>query len=89
MRTVYKYDLPAPGKMLGVPVGADFKPLCIMMQNGEPRLWAEVERDGATRVVDIYCIGTGWDVPDDADGLARYLGSVVAGAFVWHYYALT
>jgi hypothetical protein len=28
------------------------------------------------------CVGTGWDAPDDME----YLGTVLDGDFVWHFY---
>lgn len=90
MKTVWKFPL-APDSVEGesfqmlinVPVGA--KPLCIMNQNGEIFLWAEVDTGAAVsrEVLSVYCVGTGHGkVPEGKE----YFGSVIQDCFVWHFY---
>lgn len=87
MSKVYKYDLPTPGLFKRHYVGSVFSPLCVMLQDGTPRLWAEVSDDGQSQMIDVACVGTGWDIPELPMRARSYVGSVIDGEFVWHFYA--
>lgn len=88
MRTIWKTPIDRIGAAsdigfaVSVPQGS--KPLTLMVQDGRPCLWWEVD-DQEPRADQriIYLIGTGHEM----HGNARvYLGSVIEGAFVWHFY---
>lgn len=52
-------------------------------QNGKLYLWAEINEDCTPERRQFMVIGTGWEVPEDA----QYLGSVVSpSGYVWHLY---
>lgn len=79
---IYKYHLPQPGHSVTMEYRWGARPKLVAMQNGSPYLWAEVHPDSTVRDALVTCIGTGWDAPDDME----YLGTVLDGDFVWHFY---
>ena len=83
--TIWKFPLNVEGvtTIINAPVR---KYLKVMMQNGNPTLWAEVDD---TQKQDekhyIACVGTGWNVEIGKD--IEYIDSVIDSyGFVWHYY---
>lgn len=79
---IYKYHLPQPGQYAVLDYHWGARPKLVALQNGSPCLWAEVHKDSTSRKAQVLCVGTGWDAPDDLE----YLGTVLDGDFVWHFY---
>lgn len=81
---IYKIDLPreAPG-LLTVALKLAW-PVTVMMQHGVPRLWYAHDEAMADRRFLIHCVGTGREA--DLAALGGYIGSVVDGDYVWHYF---
>lgn len=79
MKTVYKYKLNMDGSV-ELPPNAEI--LHVNHQDGEPYIWALVDKDakpGVERHIRVY--GTGHDIPDNP---GRYINTFFAGCFVWH-----
>jgi hypothetical protein len=91
MRTIYKYPIkivdqqtitsPQAYRTIITPpkirhVGLD--------PQGQPCVWVEVDTDLAPHTWELFVVGTGNEIPDQA-GLVS-VGSFVAGPFVWHVY---
>ena len=83
-KTIHKYRLQlTDSQVLQLPSSA--KPLSVQIQAGQICLWAEVDNVlEETKDVVISVVGTGHDIPP---GAVHYLGTIQAGAFVWHVYA--
>jgi hypothetical protein len=78
---VWKYKLKCPGQtILEIPMRHHLR--AVQMQQGELCLWAEVALDVPQIPVTFEVIGTGWDVPERG----FWVGTVQAGAYVWHVY---
>lgn len=87
MKVIYKYELGTEGETRIINDNIE-KFLHIESQNGYPMVWAEVNLDEKSNSSwRIFCIGTGWDYPDEVfDG--QYLGTALDKyGYVWHYYA--
>ena len=82
MQTIYKYQLGEDTTIIHTP--KRIEPLCVMLQNGWPYLWAKIEVDSSETLVPrtIYCVGTGNRVPPGT----VYLGTVQMGVYVWHFF---
>lgn len=71
----YAISIPAP-------VGA--RAISVGKQGGDVCVWFEVDPAAEKSLLKVYCVGTGFGaVPDDA----RFLGTVIDGSYVWHFYA--
>lgn len=83
-RQIYKYPLPAPGKVTTFVISAAAVPVHVGYQNGAPMVWVETETDDLRPVEWTFTtIGTGWDIPQGA----AHVGTLVDTAgYVWHYY---
>jgi len=84
MRTIWKFPLKsAVVQYLEMPRNA--KPLSIMMQEGRPCLWAEVEPKEALETRALYIVGTGGAVQDEA---SSYISTVLFEheGLVFHFY---
>ena len=59
--------------------------LSLQMQHGVPTLWVAAEGlSGHPRTIRV--VGTGWDIPEEAQA-GQYLGTVQDdGGYVWHYF---
>ena len=59
--------------------------LAVDDQRGVLEAWFEVVPGQPERSLDLIIVGTGHEIPDDADA---YLGHLVTagGVFVWHFY---
>ncbi len=82
---IYKYDIPSThGMTIDFVLPALAKPLCVMMQNGEPKIWFElaITETIHTKMFSVTCIGTGNNFTAEGE----YIGSLIDGPFVWHYY---
>jgi hypothetical protein len=65
MKTIYKYRLkPLRVQRILVPSGAT--PLSVQMRGDECYMWALVEEGNLPAEIDVYAIGTGCRVPDEA-----------------------
>ena len=87
MKTIYKYNVPS---VIKGPVKRFLQP---QMQNGVPRIWAELDDKLEEKEYYVMYVGTGWFLePEDEeykfmeDGI--YCGTVIDGPFVWHVYAV-
>lgn len=82
---VYKYPLPL-GDWVSVTMPEGAEPLCVQVQDGEPRLWARVTV-GAPPVVHHFRIaGTGHDL---GSNVGRHIDSfqLLGGGLVLHLFA--
>jgi hypothetical protein len=89
LKTIYKYPLKIADKqnLTNDPIESILN--VGLDPSGNPCIWALVDTDlidmfsqqkiGSTNT--IYVIGSGYEVPKDAE---FYIGSFVDGAFVWH-----
>ena len=89
MKTVWKYQIRPDSNrdavywldVVDVPRGS--KPLCVMMQNGVPCVWFEVETTEPKGPFRLYSVGTGFGkIPEGV----TYLGSIIEDEYVWHIY---
>ena len=82
MRTVFKYPLSTNREFtIELPLGARL--LHIGLQENMPTLWAEVDKNSSLERRTFFCIGTGYDIPDNAS----YVGTIEqSGYYMWHYY---
>jgi hypothetical protein len=69
--------------LIRIKAKARAKPLCVMVQNGQVCLWVEVDPTAPDKDLVLQCVGTGYGAV--APG-AAYLGSVIDGDYVWHFY---
>jgi hypothetical protein len=83
MRTIHKFILNVTDfQRLGPCGGA--KPLWVEIDPaGKPCIWFEINTDVGPKELDIYIVGTGNPIPDEAQ---TYLGSFKQERFVWHVY---
>jgi len=80
---VYKYPLPL-GDWVCVTMPEGAEPLCVQVQDGEPRLWARVTI-GAPPVVHHFRAGTGHDL---GSNVGRHIGTFqLLGGLVFHVFA--
>ena len=79
-RTIYKYPMPEYYSLISLdPLG---KVILVDMQNEVPTMWVELDPDAKGVSREFAIIGTGREVPDDA----QHRGSFQDGVFVWHLY---
>jgi hypothetical protein len=88
MKTIWKFKLRLTDyQQIEIPSG--FKMLTANIQGGPTRaecgyfLWAEVCPENAPTMVDIYVVGTGNPMPEEA---TNYVASIMDKPFVWHVY---
>lgn len=82
---VYKYSLTIDDwTMVRMPQGAE--PLCVQIQDGEPRLWARVNIANTPVLHHIRIAGTGHDL---GSNVGRYIGTIqmMGGDLVFHVFA--
>lgn len=83
-KTIYKYPIDMSGKTFSVMLPSPFKFLRTSLQNNQPFMWLEVDKD-AVKSESKFCLwGTGQDIPDSA----AYLGTFDYGPLVLHLYKL-
>ena len=86
MKVIYKYELGVDGEARIINDNIE-KFLHVESQYGIPMVWAEVNLDKASETSwKIFSIGTGWDLPDELMVGLNYVGTVLDGPYVWHYY---
>jgi len=85
-KVIYKYPLKIEDSFqLEMPVEA--VPLRIDMQDGKPYLWAVVYPDLRMVTYTFYCLGTGFELPDNlTEEPHTYIGTLFEGPFVWHFW---
>lgn len=86
MRKIFKYPLDARERQeISMPIGA--KILCVQMQDGEPKIWADVNESLTKEDRSILIFGTGSTMPLND---MKYIGTyqVAGGRFVFHVYEL-
>jgi hypothetical protein len=83
MKTIYKYRLKAlRAQRILVPAGA--KPLSVQMMGSGCYMWALVEDGNLPAEIDVYAIGTGCRMPDEA---LTYTGTCqMEGGLVFHFF---
>jgi len=83
-KEVYKYKVETKGTtVLSVP--APIRMLYVGMQGSSTYVWIECIPEQESTPVVINGVGTGCEAPiEDA-----YIGTVLNGQFVWHYYRAT
>ena len=86
MKAIWKYDLPIGNTVHHLPEGARI--LDVQVQDGQPVMWALVNPAlPADMSVEIYCYGTGHEIPQSLLESSRYIGTIQQNMFVWHYFA--
>lgn len=93
MRTVWKFPLKTLGDWNEVLVAGVETQVVLVGQDpttGMPCVWIEHEPGGEPMRRAFIAVGTGHAIPsgDDIDPV-EHVGSVIAGAFVWHIYERT
>lgn len=82
-RVIYKYQVELFRQTFQVPGYPLVRSVDI--QDDKICVWVEIERAMPSSYgLDIYVIGTGWEIPDT---VTDYAGSVLVGRFVWHVYS--
>lgn len=86
MKTIYKYPivLESQDHTFGQVVPVGFKFLRAQLQNGQPFMWLEVDKDAQKSESKFGIWGTGQDIPNSAS----YLGTFDYGPLVFHLYRL-
>lgn len=89
MKTIWKAAIqpnstPDKAMRIEVPARAGARAVSVGLQNGVVCVWFEVDATADPAPLVLYCVGTGFG---DAPEGKRFLGTVVNGAFVWHFYA--
>lgn len=69
-------EMPCAAKILHIAIDPKIEKIC---------LWAEVRTTAPKMQVGIRIIGTGHPMPDDAE---QFLGTVIEGPYVWHFYRI-
>jgi hypothetical protein len=65
MKTIYKYKLKATYvQRVSIPGGV--RPLSVQMKDGGCYMWALVDIKKLAATIDVYAIGTGCRMPDEA-----------------------
>lgn len=83
MKTVYKYPIRITDKQLiAFPENAEIKHVGLD-PNGVPCLWIELDTKQPDQLRDLYIVGTGRPIPEEA---TKHIGSFVQDPFVWHAY---
>lgn len=83
MKTIWKYELQiVDEQVLEMPRMA--VPLSVKLQYGVACLWAEVDSSEKTERRKVFCCGTGNPMKDMTECL--FIGTVIQGQFVWHFY---
>lgn len=83
MKTIHKYTL-TPNAIISMPV--DAKLLCVQMQDGEPRIWAEVDTNRPYVGRRFVTVGTGHDLDFYGPIRGPYLGTFQKDWLVFHVY---
>lgn len=61
------------------------RPISVAKQGSDTCVWFECNPDAKLTTIKIYCVGTGFGaVPERS----RFIGTVVDGRYVWHFYTL-
>ena len=89
MRTIWKAEIKpnsVRGEAYGISVRATInaRAVSVGLQHGIVCVWFEAETTMEDDVLTIWCVGTGFGkVPDGK----RFIGTVIDGPHVWHFYA--
>ncbi len=83
MKTIHKYKLKIT-TFQTVLLPQNYKILHLGVQNGVPTIWCECFDDSPLVKLDIYCVGTGFNM--DKLPPIRHIGTIQIDSFVWHYY---
>lgn len=86
MTTIWKFPFPVTDTVaIDMPVGASIlahlEPARLEQGEHGLVLWAVVDPDKPTETRVFHVVGTGNPMPD---GTLNYIGSTLAGPFVWH-----
>ena len=83
MNTIFKTELDICDFQT-IELPQNYKILHIDKQDGCPCIWYECDSELPIVKLDIYCVGTGYRM-DDLPPM-KYIGTVLIGDFVWHFY---
>ena len=83
MQTVYKYELKVTGKQ-AISLPKKRACLSVQVQNNLIQSWWNVDLHSCKEDVYIYCIGTGWGIPEGR--LLSHIGTVQLDGLVWHFF---
>lgn len=59
------------------------KPIAVATQNGFVCVWFECDPEAEMDSFALYCVGTGFGKVNEK---RKYLGTVIDGDYVWHFY---
>ena len=83
MRTIWKFPLRI-ASVQTIDIPADYHFLHMGMDGEGVRcLWFMVDPESSKMELEIIMVGTGQDVPHVGD----FIGTVMQGGYVWHYFA--
>lgn len=86
MNTIHKYPISLVHSQSTVDLPQNFTPLFVGLDpSGQLCLWVQCELAAPLMKATVFVVGTGQPVPASA---VRYVGSVVAGNYVWHVYLM-
>ncbi len=89
MKTIWKQII-EPNSIAGqcyaieVPARFGSVPLHVGIQYGKCCVWFEADPDAKAMTMLLYCVGTGFGAVPEGK---RFIGTVIDGQFVWHFYA--
>lgn len=85
MRKIYKYDLAFSHNMVTTIKAPIEQILDIQWQpHLGPMMWAIVDDEKEDIEIDLICIGTGLDIPEEVE---KYIGTIqTPSGYVWHYF---
>lgn len=87
MRMIYKYKMGYPGPYVYQPeieMTEGAVPLSVGMQGDILYLWALVDPRAPLKSYPFIVIGTGVSLPERADHMTNFIGTVPHDKFVWH-----
>lgn len=82
MRTVWKFPIELGDQLVSLPARAEILHVGLDPQEALC-LWARVDTEAPKVERTLYVTGTGTELPD---GDNRYIGTIVLGPFVWHFW---
>lgn len=83
MKSIHKIKLEVTGNPQKFTTHINFKILHFDVQHGEPCMWIQVDTRLRKEERTIQLFGTGADIGFDEQ---KHVGTVLMGAYVWHFY---
>lgn len=85
MKRILKYEVGRDGQAATLS-GQFVRLLDVQSQGPSICVWIECDESAPEVSIDVVAIGTGWDLPDELMVGLNYVGTVLDGPYVWHYY---